>query len=321
MNPLVSVCIPVFNSENFIRETLKSIESQTYSNIEVIISDNKSTDNSVNIIKEFTSKNNWLLLEAEETVSPAENFDKLIDTAVGEYIAIYHSDDVYHPEIIEKSINCFKKTNVNLVSTMGNLIDSYGVVTGEFVPSSRIDITSKLDLEEVMLGVSDRGNNKLMLLTPSVMVKRSLYIGKKFKYFEHIYKSACDYAMWFELIGKGHMFLIKDKLINYRIHASQGSETQLRTNLNIPDIILVIDDYLKRISNLSSIGQINLDSFRLVLITAFKQNERGFFLESLKSLESISNGYLLIKTILVFFNKIKFKLPYSKIIKAIKKYA
>jgi len=122
--PLVSICMPTCNSEIYLRESLDSIASQTYKNTEVIISDNASTDSTISIINEYVEKYGFKLFINKTNIGAHANFNKLISLAGGEYVAIYHSDDVYEKTIVEESVKVLSEDeSIGLVGTMGNIIN------------------------------------------------------------------------------------------------------------------------------------------------------------------------------------------------------
>jgi glycosyltransferase involved in cell wall biosynthesis len=101
----VSILIPVYNREKIILETLNLAISQTYSNIEIIVVDNKSTDSTFKIVKEFAkSYQNVKVYQNEENIGPVRNWRKCLDYASGEYAKILWSDDLIAPEFIEKTL-------------------------------------------------------------------------------------------------------------------------------------------------------------------------------------------------------------------------
>ncbi|MDI6720940.1 MAG: glycosyltransferase family A protein, partial [Candidatus Aenigmarchaeota archaeon] len=83
MKPLVSICIPNYNSERFIKQTIKSALSQSYPNIEVIVCDNASTDNSCNIIKSFGKK--IRRYRNKINIGQNDNLNKCISLSKGKY--------------------------------------------------------------------------------------------------------------------------------------------------------------------------------------------------------------------------------------------
>lgn len=103
--PLVSIITPTLNSERYIRDNVKSVLSQTYSNIEHIIIDGGSTDKTINIVQEMDPKG-IIISEPDEGISDA--FNKGIKLSKGDIIAILNSDDYYaNGAVIERVVNIF----------------------------------------------------------------------------------------------------------------------------------------------------------------------------------------------------------------------
>ena len=123
----VSIIVTSYNYENFIRQTLDSILAQTYQNYEVIIVDDGSKDNSINIIKEFTDKySNFKLYthENSENKGLAESLKLGISKAGGEYTAFLESDDFWDKDYLQEKINFINsnKNNsivINDIQTLG----------------------------------------------------------------------------------------------------------------------------------------------------------------------------------------------------------
>lgn len=103
--PKVSILIPVYNREKIILETLDSAVNQTYKNVEIVVVDNKSTDNTFEILKEFVrSHSNVRVYQNEENIGPVRNWRKCLDYATGEYAKILWSDDLIASTFIEKTL-------------------------------------------------------------------------------------------------------------------------------------------------------------------------------------------------------------------------
>lgn len=103
--PKVSILIPVYNRAKIIPETLNSAVNQTYKNIEVIVVDNKSTDNTFNILKKFAKSHpNVKVYQNEENIGPVRNWRRCLDYGTGEYVKILWSDDLIAPTFIEKTL-------------------------------------------------------------------------------------------------------------------------------------------------------------------------------------------------------------------------
>jgi glycosyltransferase involved in cell wall biosynthesis len=102
---VVSILIPTYNREKIILETLNCAVNQTYKNTEIIVVDNKSTDNSFEIIKEFAKSHpNVREYQNEENIGPVRNWRKCLNYATGEYAKILWSDDLIASDFIEKTL-------------------------------------------------------------------------------------------------------------------------------------------------------------------------------------------------------------------------
>lgn len=115
MEPLISIIVPVYNADKYLYNCLYSLVNQTYKNIEIIVINDGSTDNSEQIIKKFKYKykNVIALYEDNKGVSYARN--KGIELAKGKYLMFVDSDDYVSTTIIEEMYNVMIEKNVNLV--------------------------------------------------------------------------------------------------------------------------------------------------------------------------------------------------------------
>ncbi len=111
MPPLVSIIIPCYNYERYVKESIESALSQTYENIEIIVIDNGSTDGSLLEIDKFSSNKKVKILKFKNNNPPGEHGSFHIVDAIkeskGEYISILYADDWYLPSKIEKQVNLF----------------------------------------------------------------------------------------------------------------------------------------------------------------------------------------------------------------------
>ena len=102
---LVSIAIATYNGEKYLAEQLESIYNQNYKNIEVIICDDKSNDNTVNILEGFKTKFGLKYSVNEYNLGVVENFEKAISKCAGEYIFLSDQDDIWMPNKIETLVN------------------------------------------------------------------------------------------------------------------------------------------------------------------------------------------------------------------------
>lgn len=108
MTPLVSILIPTYNRETVVSETLDCAINQTYKNLEIIISDNASTDGTWGILEEYAQKDSRIkLFRNEKNLGPLLNWKKCLDNATGEYGKILWSDDLISETFIEHTLSLF----------------------------------------------------------------------------------------------------------------------------------------------------------------------------------------------------------------------
>ena len=131
--PLVSIVTPSYNSEALIGETIQSILNQTYTNWELIIVDDCSSDQTVDIIKEYTDERIQLhILEQNSGAAVARNH--AIKKATGKYLAFLDSDDLWTEDKLEKQVR-FMQTNDWAFSFTGyELMNEEGILMNKYVP-------------------------------------------------------------------------------------------------------------------------------------------------------------------------------------------
>jgi len=173
-NPLVSVITIVYNGENYIEQTINSVLNQSYKNLEYIIIDGGSKDNTLSIIKKYENRITYWVSEKDSGISDA--FNKGIARATGEIVGIINADDWYEPD------------TVNLVV---NVIEHYDVAYGyvQYWSHSKKSFIQKSTVEHLERQVS--------VIHPTVFVKKECY--QRFGVFNTNYKCAMDYDLLLRL--------------------------------------------------------------------------------------------------------------------------
>ena len=110
---LVSIITPFFNEEYYLYETLNTVFNQTYKKWELILVNDNSTDNSVNKIKNFIKDKRIKLIHNKHNFGPAKSRNIGLKHVKGEYICFLDSDDLWHPQKIEKQLNFMIKHKLN----------------------------------------------------------------------------------------------------------------------------------------------------------------------------------------------------------------
>lgn len=285
--PLVSICVPTYNSAGYLRESLDSILRQTYPNMEIIAADNASTDGTLTMLREYEERQQIKVLTNEVNCGAAANFNRLIEAAKGELVAIYHSDDVYEPTIVQESVKPFlAEPMVGMVGTMGHVIDVSGIrqFTYSLPRWIKQQHRSNLGFDDMLRGIVTSSGTRTLIITPTIMVRKSVY-NELGLFDEKQYKSSGDYEMWLRVGRKYAFTIIEQPLINYRIHPQQGSEQELRRNLKVGDIFKVIEEYAAFTTSqqVKRLCRRFLDE--QLVRAALRQNSAGRFGESKQTLE------------------------------------
>ena len=183
--PLVSIIMPVFNSEKYLKKAIESILNQTYENIELIIIDDNSSDGSIDIINSFNSKKiKFFQNQKNMGVSAARN--KAIDLSNGKYLALMDSDDISFIYRIEKQVNFLEKNS------------DYGLIGGHYERFSEVGFFKKKKIHRQSL-IQEENQVKLNFMgsiaAPTTMFRASIVKENKI-YFDTNLKIAEDYDFW-----------------------------------------------------------------------------------------------------------------------------
>ena len=121
LEPLVSIGIPVYNSDDTIAACLRTVLNQTYRNIEVVISDNCSTDKTANICKDFAAVDSRIsLVLQDKNIGPAANFDYVLSKSTGSYFMWVAADDIKSENFVALNLGFLEKNPDYLASTCPN---------------------------------------------------------------------------------------------------------------------------------------------------------------------------------------------------------
>lgn len=199
---LVSVVMPVYNVEKFLREAIDSILNQTYKNIELIIIDDCSTDNSRDIIKSYSDSRIRAYFNEENLQQPRTR-NKALKLANGKYIAVMDSDDISLPNRIEEEVK-FMESNKD-IDVCGSYIKTFGGSKSRLVRTPLSDE----DFKAVSVITSPVAHS-------TVMLRHSSFEKFNIQY-DLDYRYSQDFELWSRLIFEGAKFAnIPNVLVHYR---------------------------------------------------------------------------------------------------------
>lgn len=240
---LVSICVPTYNSGLTLHETLASIVNQTYKNLEVLIVDNASSDDSLAVARRFVDPR-ISIYESDVNLGAEGNFNRCISLARGEFIAIYHADDIYTPDMVFKQVAFLQRhPDVGCVFTEAEVINQFGDMTG-FIALPR----ELRNYSEVSIGFTQLIKALLrhfnFLLCPSAMVRAVVYQGDIKGWRGELFGSSADLDVWLRIARDYKVGVLLERLMKYRVSDRQYS-AHVRSQTEPADFFLVADYYLR----------------------------------------------------------------------------
>lgn len=213
-NNRVSVIIPLYNAENWIEESILSVEKQKYPDIEIVVVDDCSTDSSPAVVKRLQKNIPYLKyfrLDQNSGVAIARN--KAIEISNGRYIAFLDSDDIWHENKLEKQLALFNnKLNIPFTYTAIEMIDDKGSI-----------VKGKRSVKEY--ATFDFILRNTMIATSTVIIDRSVVSDVSMPN----RRSAEDYSLWLTLLRDyGPAWGINEALTSYRISNGSISHNRIK---------------------------------------------------------------------------------------------
>jgi|TARA_B100001093_G_C26654417_1_gene938991 glycosyltransferase involved in cell wall biosynthesis len=216
-NPKVSVIINCFNGSGFVNNCLKSVIKQSYSNYEIILFDNNSSDDSIKQAKKFNSKK-IKIFKSKKKLKLYDARNKAIDKSKGKYLAFLDIDDTWYPKKIEKQINKINLDNSDICYTNHWLING----------GKKIFSKNKLPSKNMTFEILD--NYPICIST--VLMKRNIFF--KMKKFDNKYEIIGDFDFIYRASKKYKFSAIQEPLAEYLIH--QKSTTNKRLDLRVSEM-------------------------------------------------------------------------------------
>ncbi|MBE7474452.1 MAG: glycosyltransferase family 2 protein [Anaerolineae bacterium] len=215
--PRVSIGLTLFNGEKYIRETIDSILSQTFTNFELIISDNASTDSSQQICEEYAAKDERIKYYRNvKNLGVAPNLNRVFELSSGEYFKWADHDDILAPDFLMRCVEvldnysevavCFPKTK---------LIDENGVFIGDYDPLPKTDSRKAHIRFGNLITAPDGRAIQTMGLTRSSLLKKTV-MNRSYP--------ASDEVLLANLALLGYFYEIPERLLFYRIHPKQSTK-------------------------------------------------------------------------------------------------
>ena len=255
--PFVSVLMPIYNASAYLREALESVLQQTFTNFELLVIDDGSTDNSIEIVNSYHDQRIRLFRNTHNFIA---TLNKGIDVATGKYVARMDADDVMLPHRLETQFN-FMETHPD-IDISGSYAESFGIK--QHVMQSATE--HKKIIASLLL------NNSIIHST--IILRRSTFENNAAFRYPEGYPCAEDYKLWTVLAANGLRFAtIPEVLLRYRRSLTQVTErnfddmfeSSLRIRMEYAQLVIeqIVEkenryfDFFEQLIDLSNEGLIN----------------------------------------------------------------
>lgn len=231
IDPKVSVCIPIYNGEKYLKETLDSVAKQSFKNFELVISDDFSSDNSIEVIisvlKCFPNINYSIYKNKKKGIG--NNWNNCLIHARGEYIKFIFQDDLMYPNCLETLIRYLDLNNdVCLVSSKREIITDSSEYSKNWIKNFyslqsnllNFEYNKKFDKEVFQNWFFNKTMN--IVGEPSCVLFRKSII-KKIGLFNIHFKQYLDFEYWYRIAAVNKLVVLEDVLVKFRVHDESAS--------------------------------------------------------------------------------------------------
>jgi len=296
--PLVSIIIPCYQTEKYIREAIDSVAAQTYNNLEILAIDDGSTDQTLSILKEYAGL--VTVLQHPSGINKGVSLTRKlgIDNAKGKYIAFLDADDCFEPEKIAAQVEVIEQNReVILCHTAIRLICDQNTSPDFENHFNYCDSISKYDLKKSSIYLtSNRICNSSVMIRANIL-KKIPYYGKQIFQCE-------DWLMWTLAAEYGEYIFLPDKYTRYRFHPD--SATNAVVNNKIKETYSRIEFYMSIMSKSISEGINKKCSYFLIknleaLCSQYGTSSKNSC-ESFKKKRSIRKPFIISSVKYYFYN-------------------
>ena len=251
--PLVSICIPVYNGAKFVRALLNCLQRNTYPNIEIIISDDDSKDETVSLLCAGKLPNCRIFTHPRFGLVP--NWNYCITQAKGKYIKFLFQDDIIEPDCIAKMVYLAEQDEeIGLVFSKRNLIYEQPIDI-KFVAGMKELHKHWTNIQPIQSGLTLLQDPKFF--TPpyneigeptNVLIRRDVF--DRVGLFDPCFKQLCDLEMWFRIMANYKIAFVDETLASFQIHSNQATCQNLNRD-RIETLFEIYKVWLKLIFNRS----------------------------------------------------------------------
>ena len=217
--PLVSVCIPVYNTERFIADAITSALSQTYRDFEIVIVDNASTDTTPQRLARFSDPR-IRVFRNDENIGAAGNFNRAVSLARGRYLKVLCADDVLYPSCVAQQVAIFEadaRAEIAVVGCARDIIDD----RGKRRLRRRFPGRAGLIDGSTAIGMTVRSGTNIFGEPAAILMRTAA--ARAAGAFDPRYGFCLDLDLWCRLLGGGGFYAIDETLCGFRVSSQSWS--------------------------------------------------------------------------------------------------
>ena len=221
-SPKVSIVMPCYNHAEYVAEAIQSVLNQTYNDFEFLIVDNGSDDDSYEIISNFNDPRIKFFRLEKNDIPKA--YDIMLSNAVGEYIAMMFSDDIWYAEKLESQMEALTKNKDVLVSVTWADVMSDGL---NIIESSNIFKKRNRSRLEWIRFLLENGN---CLSICSAVARQDIF--RKYLVKQAGYWQLPDYYAWLLVLQETNIYIVEQNLVKIRFHGKEQNQ-----NISYPSVV------------------------------------------------------------------------------------
>lgn len=273
MQPLVSIIIPVFNNEISISETIRSIRNQTYTNLEIIIVDNGSLDNSITVLEKQIQQDIRIKVYIKDTVDFIEAQKFGLKVAKGTYVMFFECGKLMSENLIEYFISCLKNNPADII-----VCDYF--TTSEYYILNSIPITQTSPNEKIEL------------------VSNTKYLQKMYSSDDHTFQNCA--ILWNKLINRIWLLSTQYHAIKDKVNISYSFLTK-KSKILVTNQILICDVLYDKFLKDNSINLDDLNAVDFLESLLIKYKKQNSSIATFNTAERLLKFILKLRTQTTFF--------------------